>query len=125
MSQVFHDRDFNPVETRKRVFPDDFVLVAEVNSDSLEEIYRLTNHIDEAWWDNPGVKRIPENPVRSTSTGDLVILSDGRMFVCCTIGWSQIGTMKYGNISANRVSFQVGLFTGLENYKWDLRTTND
>lgn len=101
MAQVFHDKDFNPVQTRDRVFPDDFMLVAEVDTDKLEDVFCLTNHIDSAWWNNPGVKHFVES--RSTSTGDVVVQSDGTVFVVRTMGWT-----KVGNVQDQPLSFQTG-----------------
>lgn len=105
MAQVFHDMEFNPVETRTRVFPDNFMLVAEVDSDDIDDAFRLTNHIDDDWWNNPGVKKCCEEKVRSTSTGDVVLTSDGSVFACCTLGWA-----KVGNSADKPLSFTTGLF---------------
>lgn len=101
MAQVFHDKDFNPVQTRDRVFPDDFLLVANVDTDNLEDVFRLTNHIDSAWWTNPGVHHLVES--RSTSTGDVVVQSDGTVFVVRSMGWS-----KVGQVLDQPLSFKTG-----------------
>lgn len=102
MAQVYHDKMFNPVESRERIFPDDFLLVAEVDSNNVEDIYVLTNHIDQAWWNNLGVKKIVES--RSTSIGDVVVLESGDIYVCRTLGWVNIG-----NIQNQPLSFMTGL----------------
>ena len=65
----------------------DFDLVAEVEGNSLDEAFRLTNHIDRAWWDNPGV--ITHKKSRSTSVGDIIVTDDGT-YRCETIGWTRI-----------------------------------
>ena len=64
-----------------------FTLVAEVDSDNLEEIFQLTNHIDHSWTQNKKVTVITKNKVRSTSVGDLVFIN-GKYFVCEATGWS-------------------------------------
>jgi len=93
MSKVYHDKDFphTLLKESERRFPDDFVEVAEVASDELSEIYALTNHIDQDWTLNEGVRKTSEGPVRSTSMGDVVVLSDGTVHLCCTVGWKAVG----------------------------------
>lgn len=46
-------------------------LVATVDTDDLEEGYRLTNNIDHPWPENEGVKCLTDKP-RSTSVGDML-----------------------------------------------------
>lgn len=45
-------------------------LVAEVECENLEEAFRLTNHIDQDWWNNPEIRTYYRS--RSTSVGDLI-----------------------------------------------------
>lgn len=90
MSQVYHDKEFNPIEVRERTFPDDFQLVAECETNDLERIFALTNHIDEEWWLNEGVKKQIPKP-RSTSCGDVVVLDGGKVCMCSELGWKDIG----------------------------------
>ena len=84
--KVYHARtpsflDSNPIE-----FDDDkFDLVAEVECKQLAEVFFLTNHVDDAWWENEGVTCIKES--RSTSVGDVVVASDGQKFRCLGSGW--------------------------------------
>jgi hypothetical protein len=61
--------------------------VAEVDSESLEEIFELTNHINHSWTQNKKVTVVTRNSVRSTSVGDLVLIN-GKYFVCEATGWS-------------------------------------
>lgn len=68
---------------------DRFKLVALVDSDSLEVIFRLTNNIDHAWTENEGVWTIGTNH-RSTSVGDLVQLGTGKWYICDMVGWREI-----------------------------------
>jgi hypothetical protein len=66
----------------------DFEKVAEVRTDAIGEVFRLTNHIDWAWWENPEVTLTKKS--RSTSVGDLVITSDGLAYLCDWSGWAQV-----------------------------------
>lgn len=47
--------------------------VADV--DALEDAFRLTNHIDDPWWENEGVTLTKES--RSTSVGDVIVVERG------------------------------------------------
>lgn len=112
MSKVFHDKNFliddaNMKQLRSgRKFPDDFVLVAECDSEELDEIFQLTNSIDRVWWLNEGVKKTV-SAARSTSVGDVVVLSDGTAFVCRGFGWDLIGNMN----ESDSFDFKSGLFS--------------
>lgn len=67
-------------------WPDGYELVAEVESDDLDDIFRLTNHIDHAWYENEGV--VVHKQARSTSVGDIVETSNG-LFRCMFVGWEK------------------------------------
>lgn len=67
--------------------------VAILQTASLGEVFRLTNSIDEPWYENPTGVRALVGPCRSTSVGDVVVLSDetgSRAFRCDPVGWAQI-----------------------------------
>lgn len=63
-------------------------LVAEVESDDLDDAYRLTNHITRSWTENEGVTAKKEK-VRSTSVGDLLIARDG-IYVVAPCGFDKV-----------------------------------
>ena len=66
--------------------------VAILQTASLGEAFRLTNSIDAAWYENPEVRALV-GPARSTSVGDVVVLSNetgSRAFRCVNAGWAQI-----------------------------------
>lgn len=63
--------------------------VAEVDTTSLEEVFRVTNHIDEPWWKNKEVTWYKPNS-RSTSVGDVVTDGAGMVFRCEGTGWQRI-----------------------------------
>ena len=90
MISVFHAKrptfGFGPAGN----FPDDFNHVAEVDlpDEAHAEVFRLTNHIDRPWWENAGVTLVAQS--RSTSVGDMIRLSDGRILLCKSFGWSEV-----------------------------------
>lgn len=55
---------------------DSYLKVAEVTADSLDEVFRLTNHIQGNWRDNAEVKVLVEHALRSTSVGDVIVRGD-------------------------------------------------
>jgi len=83
-------------------FPHEFAHVATVDvpDDLHHEVFRLTNSIESYWWENDGVTAHTEastfrevggiKGTRSTSVGDLIILSDGRILRCASVGWDDI-----------------------------------
>ena len=60
-------------------------LVAFVEAETIDNVYRLTNHIDDLWWENPEVEVVKNS--RSTSCGDVVEDPQGRLWVCAAVGW--------------------------------------
>lgn len=72
-----------------RVLLADFERVAIVNCENLEDVFRVTNHIDESWQNNPEVVTAVER-ARSTSVGDVVITADGKAFLCDHVGWVEV-----------------------------------
>ena len=86
--QVFQEAGIKPPFTGGPL-ADRFKLVAIVDSNSLDEVFRLTNHIDHAWTDNEEVEPVgPQH--RSTSVGDLVQLPTGKWYLCDLVGWKEI-----------------------------------
>lgn len=56
-------------------FPDDFTCVATVQAQAIGQVFELTNHIDHAWPENPGIviaQGLDPARLRSTSVGDIV-----------------------------------------------------
>jgi len=73
-------------------WPEEYNVVARVETGDLGTVFEKTNHIDHEWWDNDGVERIGP-PTRSTSVGDVVVL-DGVAHRCEPCGWSVIGPFE-------------------------------
>lgn len=67
---------------------DTYEYVAGVESDDLNDAYRLTNHIDGNWIENEGIEAFGEMH-RSTSVGDLMIAKDG-IYVVAPFGFDKI-----------------------------------
>lgn len=88
MIQVFHaiKPTFGLSYLPEPKFPADFELVAEVDTDNLDEAFRLTNHIDQSWYENEDVKTIKKS--RSTSVGDVIVVS-GSAYRCKSLGWEK------------------------------------
>jgi hypothetical protein len=72
-------------------------IVAVVDTDDLETAYRLTNHIDRDWRENPGVQVIPGAGLyRSTSVGDMALVvgkGPDSLHFCASFGWEPIPTL--------------------------------
>jgi hypothetical protein len=66
-----------------------FRKVAHVQTENLEDVFRLTNHIEGSWTENEGVGVWAEN-VRSTSVGD-VLINDNGVFVVAPCGFEKVG----------------------------------
>jgi hypothetical protein len=72
-------------------WPDEYVMVAEVDSDEPDAVYELTNTTNHLWWENLGVHpAFVGEGVRSTSVGDVLIMPDGKILQCADIGWDNI-----------------------------------
>jgi len=67
----------------------DFKAVAVVEAQSVDDVFRITNHIDDSWTKNPEVIRYVGQP-RSTSVGDVVVDQSGTACRCEMAGWSKI-----------------------------------
>ncbi len=66
----------------------DYEKVAFVSTDTLEQVFHDTNHIDCEWWENLSVTLVKKS--RSTSVEDLVITSDGKALLCMPSGWTEV-----------------------------------
>jgi hypothetical protein len=87
---IYHNSEFIEYGFRSKVqehlgFPviikhENLKLVGRIRADSLDEAYRITNHIDCSWWRNPEV--VWWRPARSTSVGDVIaeLHDDGQCY---------------------------------------------
>ena len=66
---------------------------ADVEDKPLEQVFRLTNHLDERpWTENAAVVwHDATRPLRSTSVGDVAVDEDtGEVWMVLTFGWKQV-----------------------------------
>ena len=73
--------------------PKKFRNVAQVNTDDLEEAYKLTNNIDKPWIENKEVFPCFLKPQRSTSMGDVLQIGH-EYFAVATFGFTKIEKAK-------------------------------
>ena len=103
--RVHHKKDmmFRYNEADKMVVFD-FTLydwVANVRTHNLGDVFRVTNHIDEAWWENPEI--IDHKESRSTSVGDVVHDVEADVYhLCMPCGWKEL--MSYEAFKAEVTS---------------------
>ena len=73
----------------------DYKAVAIIGDEDLdlEDAFRLTNHIDQAWTKNEEVSTLGGMRQRSTSVGDIVEL-DGVLHLCANAGFQEIGNER-------------------------------
>lgn len=67
-------------------WPDAFEPVAIVASEDLDLAFEKTNHIDHAWRENAEVEALSDR-CRSTSVGDVILDSKGRVHRVASIGF--------------------------------------
>ena len=91
--QVFHAINPNYGFGEPPQFPSEYELVANVETTELEDVFRLTNHIE--WEKNSQVEEV--KPSRSTSVGDIVVDATGHAFLCERIGWKEIAKTQLDN----------------------------
>lgn len=65
-----------------------FEHVATVECEDLEQVFALTNHIEQNWTTNKEVIWFKSKRVRSTSVGDVVIDSTGKKFSVGMTGYT-------------------------------------
>ena len=104
--KVFHGKDFRAMSDERfgeitLNFPEDFHHVATVDiaDEDKHMVFEATNSIHCGWWENEGVTAHFDSPAfrevegrkgtRSTSVGDRIQLSDGRVFRCAPVGWEE------------------------------------
>jgi hypothetical protein len=86
MISVWHNRDFlkHALDSSAPVKNILVSYVATVPTADPEIAYRLTNHIDTNWNENPDIlvnKELTGKPIRSTSVGDILIHGDKCLIV--------------------------------------------
>lgn len=66
--------------------------IAIVETVDIVDVFRVSNHIDSNWTQNPEVKELWSDPnrTRSTSVGDIVVTADGKAHLCASFSWEEI-----------------------------------
>ncbi len=103
--EVFHNQDRDTRFMEAGNFPADYIKVATVDlpDERYAEVFGLTNTVDRYWWENEGVTAHTESEAfidhegargtRSTSVGDVIVLSNGRVLACAPMGWEEVGNV--------------------------------
>ena len=67
------------------------VATVDIDDDDHPRVFMLTNTIDRYWWNNELVTPCFDGEgCRSTSVGDRIILSDGRILKYASFGWEEV-----------------------------------
>ena len=66
-----------------------YYLVAEVEAESPDEVFGLTNHTEGDWTTNEGVRAVVDSP-RSTKPGDVVVDGEGSPYFCRPTRWKRL-----------------------------------
>ncbi len=92
--EVYHAKEPNFGMGEPKKFPKEYKHVATVfgtTVNGLEDVFRLTNHIDKPWQCNVEIILHPKGShPRSTSVGDVVVDQDGKRWFCDLAGWKEI-----------------------------------
>ena len=60
------------------------------DEDKCEQAFKLTNTIEQGWWNNEDVQYMGPNPTcRSTSSGDQVLVGKTK-YNCAMVGWEKV-----------------------------------
>lgn len=105
MIQIYH-HEWNSDWSLGRVgsrFPQDYKLVAQVDTDSLGEAFQLTNHIESNWTENHGVRAYGGGH-RSSSVGDVFVLQNGEAHLVASVGFLKVGTFQGGVFIPDKVT---------------------
>lgn len=97
---IFNVRIHNPYLQPR--FPDDYQLVAEVEAETADEAYDLTNNIDKRWVTNDEVTLMHldhKRGKRSSSVGDIIENKEtGSLLIVAPFGWEHA---CYGKVTPN------------------------
>jgi hypothetical protein len=88
---VFLDQD--PIPLDELNWPDNYQESAYVEANSLEEVYRKTQHLETVWWHNKGVTAIQMS--RSTAIGDVLRDEKGNFWVVAVTGFVKIPSRSF------------------------------
>lgn len=95
-SIVFHAKNWHMANLNVVHSFDDYEPVAMVESDNLEKVFELTNHIESNWTMNMQVAAV-RSQLRSTSVGDIVLVCNdegNKYWICRSRGWEELKDLK-------------------------------
>jgi hypothetical protein len=98
---IYWSLDQPPPSCQILGWPDQYELVAEVRSDSLESAYQATQHLDRQWWLNHGVQLKKRS--RSTSCGDIITIGEDHRMVVAPTGFRWLDTEQPRGITEKPV----------------------
>lgn len=86
----------NAYEAIEAMSGNEYRVVAQVQADSLEDTFDLTNHISSRWDDADHDSRVlPVGKMnRSTSVGDFILHDNGSVYTVDPVGWTEVATRK-------------------------------
>ena len=91
-TKVYHALDPSYGFGENPSWPNEYALVATVQTGDPDVAYAQTNSVDSSWWNNQGV--VPNfigEGCRSTSVGDVLVMQSGKELRCEHEGWSVVG----------------------------------
>lgn len=87
--KIYHsNRLHTPYDDEPINFPEEYTLVAIVETNDVDEAYKMTQHLGLNWGENPKVTLI--NPSRSSTYGDVFVNDDGVEWFCDLYGWIRV-----------------------------------
>lgn len=96
MIKVYHGKNFMNMSAGHAQWPEDYKLVATVDAPTREMAFEMTNHVEKDWAKNDGVTAEP-GLHRSSSVGDIMVLSNGEIHKVAPIGWTLINSATAGD----------------------------
>ena len=97
MIRVYHNDMFLAYILNPSLKKNTVHLVAEVDTDDLDEAFRLTNNITHLWVINKGVRAVESVQHRSTSVGDLLEWND-KIYVVESFGFRELTSEEVSEI---------------------------
>lgn len=92
--EVYHATNPNFGMGKPKEFPKEYRHIATVRCKNLDDVFRVTNHVDRPWHENPDIKMVWKEVPRSTSVGDIVVDQDGNQWRVESVGWKHLNKMN-------------------------------
>lgn len=96
---IHHSREINDMmpwtKHPEEIDMDNYDRVAKVRCETLDDAYRLTNHIDRPWWENDLVVKTVEREVRSTSIGDIIVAGHHEAYIVASVRFEPVTLIQW------------------------------